>query len=268
MTAPGPVAVALAVLALSACGARRMPLPTGAGTPVPDFTAAYDEATRECAGIETITASLGLSGRSGGTKLRGRIDAGVSSGGRIRLEGFPPVIYGSKPFFILAASGADATLFLPRDDRVLRGAPAEAIVEALAGVALGADDLRAVLGGCGLPAAPPTAAQSHAGEWLTLERGETTTYLRRVEGRWRVAAAARSAMTIQYGDFAAGRARTVAVRTGGGARDAATDITLRLSDVEVGVPLEDRAFRVEVPDSAGPLTLEELRRNGPLGEKR
>jgi hypothetical protein len=86
----------------------------------------------------------------------GRIDAGVEAPARLRLEGFPPVVYGSRPYFILVANGDDATLVLPRDDRVLLGARPGEIVEALAGVPLGPADLRAVLAGCGLaPASRP-----------------------------------------------------------------------------------------------------------------
>ena len=43
------------------------------------------------------------------------------------------------------------------------------------------------------------------------------------------------------------------------------DITLRLSQVEINVPLADAVFEVDVPRDAAPLTLEELRRAGPLG---
>jgi hypothetical protein len=268
MTAPGRVAAIGLLVAASACGAKRIPLPSGPGNPVADAAAPFEEATRECQAVDTLAVTLRLSGRSGDTKLRGRIDAGLAPGGRVRLEGFPPVIYGSKPFFILAASGPDATLLLPRDDRVLRGATTAEIVDALAGVPLGADDLRAVLAGCGLPGATPAAARAYDGDWLAVERGGTTTYLRRLENRWRVVAATRGGMTIQYGEFVAGRALSVNVRTGGPERGRSTDLTLRLSDLETGVPLEDRAFRADVPDSAEPLTLDELRRNGPLGEKR
>jgi hypothetical protein len=40
---------------------------------------------------------------------------------------------------------------------------------------------------------------------------------------------------------------------------------IRLSQVDVNQPLGDDAFRVEIPADAKPLTLEELRRSGPLG---
>jgi outer membrane lipoprotein-sorting protein len=45
----------------------------------------------------------------------------------------------------------------------------------------------------------------------------------------------------------------------------AADVTVRLSDVNINVPLEPEVFAVDVPAGAEPLTIEELRRAGPLG---
>ena len=41
------------------------------------------------------------------------------------------------------------------------------------------------------------------------------------------------------------------------------DLALRLSQVEINVPIEPRVFDIEVPKDAVPLTLEELRRSDP-----
>ena len=49
----------------------------------------------------------------------------------------------------------------------------------------------------------------------------------------------------------------------GGAAPA--DVTVRLSDVNINVTLEPDVFAVDVPARAEPLTIEELRRAGPLG---
>ena len=45
------------------------------------------------------------------------------------------------------------------------------------------------------------------------------------------------------------------------------DLQLTLSQVETGVLLASNVFRVQIPASAVPITLEELRRSGPLGSK-
>ena len=76
---------------------------------------------------------MGLSGKAGSTTLRGRIDAGFAEPAKARLEGIPPF---GKPVFILVADEGRGTLVLTRENRVLRDAPPEAIVEALAGIAL------------------------------------------------------------------------------------------------------------------------------------
>ncbi|CAN5612272.1 hypothetical protein BH23ACI1_BH23ACI1_06350 [soil metagenome] len=257
-------AVVAALCLLAACGARRPVLPTGSGAPFPGFEAAHDEATRECRAVDSLTASLGLSGRSGPTRLRGRIDAGLEAPARVRLEGFPPVIYGSRPFFVLVATGDEATLVLPRDERVLLGARPAEIVEALAGVPLGPADLRALLAGCGLAPAQLGEARRFERGWAAIDQGEATIFIRQIDGRWRVAAAARDTMTIHYDDYVAGRPQSIRIRTEPARREAATDLTLRLSDVEWNVPLGDRVFVVDVPARAFPLTLEELRMSGPL----
>jgi hypothetical protein len=43
------------------------------------------------------------------------------------------------------------------------------------------------------------------------------------------------------------------------------DLTLRLSDVETNVTLDPRTFEVDLPAHPIPMTLDELRRAGPLG---
>jgi hypothetical protein len=259
----------LLTLFLCACGPRRPVLPSGSGDPFPGYEAAYEQATAACRGVTSLVATLGLSGRSGSMRLRGRIDAGLEAPARIRLEGFPPVVYGSRPFFIMVATGDDATLVLPRDERVLQGARPDEIVEALAGVPLGPSDLRAALAGCGLAPAPPGDARLFDRGWASIDQddqGDARLFLRQLDGRWRVAAAARGTMTIHYDDFVADRPQRVRIRTTPGRREAAADITLRLSDVEWNVPLDDRAFEIAIPPRAVPLTLEELRAAGPLGK--
>ena len=252
--------VAAVLLGLAAaCGPPPRPsLPSGDGTPFTGFAAAYDEAVAECGQVQSVTAELALSGRAGTTKLRGRISAGLAAPSDIVLEGLHPVF--GKPIFILIGRGDTAMLFLPRDNRVLRGEPAAAIVEALAGVSLGPSELRAAVAGCGLEKTTPTSGRAFGNDWLALESPAGTAYLRRIDGRWRMAAAIRDAVTVQYGDFKAGRPGTVFVKT------KVADLAMRVSNVEINVPLDPRVFEIEIPKDAAPLTLEELRRSGPLGD--
>ncbi len=262
MKRSGLVAIgALAILAVAAaCGPPPRPaLPSGTGTPFPGFPSAYEQATGDCGSVRTITAEIALSGRAGATKVRGRINAGFAAPDDIVLEGLAPF---GKPVFILAGRGREATLVLPRDERVLRAAPPEAIVEALAGIALTPSDLLSATAGCGLGTGAPTAGRTFNEQWAAVDAPAGAVYLRRIDGRWRVAAAVRGDLTVQYADFSNGRAATVYVRT------PVSDIVLRLSQVEINVPIDARAFDVQVPSGALPLTLEELRRAGPLGERR
>lgn len=262
----GAAAVSFSLLA-TGCGATRwVALPSGAGTTFPEFASAYADATSECRGVNTMTLRIGLSGRAGATKLRGRIDAGLAAPAQVRLEGFPPLSFGAKPFFVMVARGDDATLLLPRDGRVVRGSPPPAIIEALAGVSLGAEDLRSVLAGCGLVSGAAAGGRLYQDGWAAIDTGaDTTVFLQRVGARWRVAAASRAPLTIHYADFASGRAATVRLETGAEAGGGGADLTLKMSDVEINVPLESAVFDLDVPPDATPLTLEELRRAGPLG---
>jgi hypothetical protein len=257
--------VLLCLVCAAACGTPRVVLPTGGGTPFPESTSAYNEATAECRAIKTMSASLALSGRAGSTKLSARIDAGFAGPDRLRLEGFPRVAFGGKPFFVLVARDGNATLVLTRDASVLRGAPPAAIVEALAGIALDPAELRAVVSGCGLGPAQPGEGRAFPNGWAAVETGDTTVFLRQIDGRWRVAAARRAPLTVEYADFVSGRPSTVSLRTAAAQGAVTADIRLRLSQVEIDVPLVEAAFEADVPAAAAPITLEELRKAGPLG---
>jgi outer membrane lipoprotein-sorting protein len=246
----------LGVISLSSCAAKPPSLPTGSGVPFPDFAGAYQQATSSCRGVKTTTVSMAMSGKAGTTKLRGRVDAGFEAPARARLEGIAPF---GKPVFILVADGARGTLVLPREDRVLRDAPPDQIVEALAGVRLGPDALRTAVSGCGLSAGTPSAGQTFANGWAGITLAGGTVFLRKNATAWEVAAAVNGPVTVIYSDYANGRPATIRLRA------PSADITLRLSDVEINTTLDSRTFEVELPARAVPLTLEELRRAGPLG---
>ena len=257
----------LLLFAASCGGPPRVTLPSGAGSPFPAFASAYAEAIAECRAVKTMTASLSLSGRAGSTKLSARIDAGFAEPGRLRLEGYPKVSFGGKPFFVLVARGEAATLVLNRDARVLQAAAPAAIIEALTGVSVDPEQLRAVLSGCGLGVADPVEGRSFENGWASVDARDTTAFLRQLEGRWRVAAARRGSLTIEYTDFSSGSPSTVRLHTAAGAGVAAADLTLRVSQVEINTPMEGAVFDADVPRDAVPITLEELRRAGPLGER-
>ena len=247
---------------LAACGSRRLELPTGAGTPYPEAARVYAEAVNDCRGVRTMQATLGLSGRAGATTLRGNVDAGFAAPDRLRLEGRHPL---GRPVFILVATGGQSTLLMPRDDRVLRDVAPESIVEALVGLRLTPEELRSLVSGCGFGAAEPGDGREYPGEYVAVDVAGAegaTTYLRRQQNGWRVAGASRPPLSVIYSDAAGGRPATLHLVSTGTPR---ADLTVRLSDVNINVTMGEDVFSVDVPPAAQPLTLEQLRRAGPLG---
>ena len=224
----------------TACAPKALVLPTGAGTPFPEFPEAYQQATAACGGVKTMTASMAMSGKAGTTKLRGRIDAGFAAPARARLEGVHPVF--GKPVFILVADGGRGTLVLPREDRVLRDAPPDRIVEALAGVPLGPDALRTAISGCGF-GSRRARGRAHVRERLGsgfVRRIDDL--LRRSAAAWEVAAATAGPVYRHLRRLRVGppgddpHPRRVATRR-------PADVTLRLSDVDINTTLDPRTFR-------------------------
>jgi len=248
-------------LALCACGAPRLNLPTDPGVPFPDAAALFAQISAACTGANTLTAELGLSGRAGQQKLRGRALAGFARPDAMRLEGVAP--FGA-PAFILASRGRTAILLLPRDDRVLRGAQAEEILGALTGIALAPADLHAILTGCVVPSPKPLEGRLHGNTWASIPlQGGAILYLQRVSGMWQLRAARRAGWEIEYDRWSGGFPRLVRFRSSGSPK-IPVDLTADVAQLETNVKLDPAAFTVDVPSGASPITLDELRESGPL----
>jgi outer membrane lipoprotein-sorting protein len=241
------------------CAHRTIQLPTGAGTPLSDVAAIHAEISKHCRGVRTLTAELALSGRAGGQTVRGRALAGFETPDAMRLEGLAP--FGA-PAFILVARGREATLLLPRDDRVLRDASAEDILGALTGVSLAPADLQAILTGCVLPAPKAVSGAQHGPDWRTIELQDgATIYLRRAGASWQLRAAVRGAWRIDYAASPGAFPRSVRL---GRAETPPVDMTADISQLETNVAIDPAAFAVDVPRDALPITLDDLRDAGPL----
>ena len=263
------LALALAAIATASCGASLMKLPAGPGTSAPDATQAVVQAMSACRGIRTLTAEIGVSGSANGHHLSGRLTAGVAAPASARLEAMAPF---GQPLFIFVATGNDATLLLPRDNRLLAHGRPDEVLEAVTGVPLGASDLREMITGCASDAAPDSPqARAFGADWRGVPtRHDGEVYLRREQANgwsWRlVAMTARTekgrAWRADYNDFQDGVARTIRLTSAG---PPAFDLRLALSQVEMNVTLNADVFRVQVPRGADPITIEELRRSGPLG---
>jgi len=252
------LAIVLSAIAVTACGPRRVALPSGAGTPALDYAQAMTTARAACEGVRTLQAELGLSGRAAGQRMRGRVHSGFVPGA-LRLEGVAP--FGS-PVFILVADGLKGTLLLLRDRRVLLDAPPEDILHALVGIRLGPDDLRALFTGCVKAASEPSAGRMHGPDWMTVELASGgTIYLHRERGAWRILAGRYEGLEIDYTAFRGERPSQVVLR----GKD--LDLTLAVDQVEINGELpREQLVAVTIPPGVSPLTLDELRRAGPLGQ--
>ena len=255
--------VLIAILC-SSCGAPLMKLPAGPGAPAADASDALTQATAVCRGIRTLTAEVGASGKVSGQRFRARLSAGVAAPASARLEAVAPF---GPPIFILVATNDDATLLLPREERVLQhGRPAD-VLDAVAGVPLSAGDLHAVLTGCAPPVSQPEGRALGA-DWRVVTDAEgDALYLHRAGGAqpWQLVAVVRRAWRVEYRDLLNGLPRTMRITSaaGAGGAGASFDLTLALSQVETNVPLAAEVFRVEIPRTAQPITLDELRHARP-----
>jgi outer membrane biogenesis lipoprotein LolB len=256
-------ALCITCVAISAaCGAKRVPLPSDPGSPLPNYSELHAEVTASCRGARTLTAELGLRGRVSGKRLSGRLVAGFERPASMRLEAVAPF---GPPGFILATRDAQAVLLLPRDERVVKGQSAQTILGALTGVALAPADLQALLTGCVLPAPMPRAGRLHANGWASIDLdGGATIFLQRM-GAWQVRAARRDGWEVDYPHWQGQFPQVIRLRSA--TEPASVDLTATLTQIEVNRDVDPAAFTVDVPASASPLTIEELRDAGPLGER-
>jgi hypothetical protein len=254
-----------------------MKLPEGPGAPASDAADALAEATSACRAIRTLTAEIAVSGSAGRQRVRGRLSAGVAAPASARLEAVAPF---GPPVFIFVATNNEATLLLSRDDRVLEHGRPSDVLNAAAGVPLDAADLHTTLTGCA-PAIPQPQGRQFGADWRVVTSpaspGGDELYLHRERGAqpWRLVAAIRRPSTAagraavawraEYREHQNGLPRAIRVTSldTGGPTGMAFDLTLALSQVDTNVPLGPDVFRVQIPPSARPITLEELRRARP-----
>lgn len=245
-----------------------MKLPSEPGVPAPDFATSYREATRSCQPVSSMTAEIGVTGSVAGQRLRARILAGFKMPSA-RLEAVAP--FGS-PLFIFVATGRDATLLLPRDDRVVQHADAADVLQAIAGVRLGPSELLQTLTGCASPVNWGNP-QAIGGQWRTAAgNGGSKLYLRRDSpgGTWRVAAILFPGTGLQpdwraeYSQFQNGLPASVRLVSTDRQR---FDLGLTLTQVETNIQLAPEVFRVEVPASARPISIDELKDARPGARK-
>jgi hypothetical protein len=258
-----------AVVLIAGCAARTPARPEGAGTADPSAIDAFKAATTQCPGLKTLTAEIRLSGRAAGERLRGTLHAGFAAPGSLRFEAVAPF---GPPVFILAGRDNRTTLLFPRDDRVLRDVALADVLDRLTALALSADDVRLILTGCLVANASPSDGRAWSNGWrgVTLSPN-VTAYVQTRNGAPVVAAADYGAWLVDYADHLNGFPRTVRIRNRPSVSSVSSvgsvssvDATSRLDQLEVNVPIDDRAFSVDVPPNAEIITLNDLRAIAPL----
>jgi len=258
-------AAALAAFLTTSCGASLMKLPQGPGAPAVDARDALAEATTACRAVNSLTAEMAVSGSIGGQRVRATLNVGVVHPDLVRLEAFAL----GQPMFLFVSRGSDATLLLQRDNRILEHGPPDAILQALTGVPLGTFTLKTLLTGCATTA-DWSKGQELGQDWRMLPDVDGAVYLHRTarQGPWQLVAArhedpAGGEWRADYRDPRGGVPREIRLTSADRKR---FDLRLVLSQVETQVTLDpDALTRVRIPPSADPITLEELRREGPLG---
>ncbi len=207
---------------------------------------------------------LVLGGRSRDTTLRRtRMRAAAARPGSLRVEALAP--FGA-PVFVFVARGDRATLLLPRERQVVRDEPPAAVLDALAGLALGPADVHALLTGCLEPDPVAAAAWRHDDGSVAVElQGGAVAYVRDPGNRQVVVAARRGNLTVEYAEHVRGLPRRLRIQVDGPRGGA--DLTARLSRVSMNVELHPAAFTVEVPARYTPVTLAGLRGASPLEQR-
>jgi len=249
--------------------------PDGPWTADPDGAAILESATAPCRGVRTLTAEIAVRGRVGGSHLRGRVLAGFERGGSLRLEA--PAPFGA-PIFILTARQNRATLWLPRDRRILRDAPVEDVLAAIVGLRRSSDDLLGLLSGCLIAttsAAPGDVRRNGTGWLMAALPDDTTAFLTRDGSTWRLRAGHRAAASgvsswsASYERFAGAFPDLVRIWTGPSAGDATAGavMSLEVSQRDTNTGVDPRAFDAVTAKDATAMTLDELRRTGPLADR-
>jgi hypothetical protein len=258
------VCLAAAAVFTSACAPPLMKLPAGLGSTAANAEAALAEATSACRTISTFTAEIHVSGSIGASRVRGRLLAGFAAPASARLEALAP--FGA-PLFIFVAHQGDASLLLPRDERVLEHGRPEEVLDAVAGLPLSPAVLRVALTGCGVQP-DASAARDMSGGWLRVPDGDGALFLRRASAGapWRVAVALHRLTgggdwRAEYAEASSGLPRLVRLASEDRRK---FDVRLELLQPAVNETLGPDVFRLDPSRAVHAMSLDELRAIAPF----
>ena len=216
-----------------------------------------------CRQVRTMELALAINGQTGDRRVRGRVRGALERPASLRLEGLAP--FGAPLFVLVSDPPSKAVLVLPRDRQVVTHDAGGDLLERLTGLALEADDLRAVLTGCLVPDPRPVNGRTYRDGWQAFDlEGDATIFLRSVGDLMVVVAGTRPGMTVEYFDHVRGLPRRVRVY----ATDRAgtvTDFTATLSQVSINIELDPAVFVPPLRNDYAAMTLEQFRGTvGPL----
>lgn len=260
------VFILLAAIGVANCAPRLqlLELPSGAWEPAADGGAGWLQAVARCPAVNTLVSEASLNGSMGGQRVRGRLVLGVTREAA-RLELVAP--FGGALFYFVSQNGR-ATLYLTRENRVVRDADPEELLAALTGIPLGQNALLPTLIGCPPVLGQGTTASRMGDRWQRVSLDDYEYYLQRASARgaWRLVATIRqradgTTLRAEYRDFQSDLPQRVLLYSAD-----RFQVELRLSQPELNTELNASVFTVSVAADAVPMTLEELRQAGPLAE--
>jgi hypothetical protein len=233
--------------------------PAGPGDPAPDAAAAWNDATAACRNVRTYSAIVTLSGNLRGARVPSiTVVTALTADGDAHLQAHAS----GRQIFLLAGRADRASLWLREEHRVV-SAPLEDIVRNLADLALGGDDLLAILTGCAVRTFDVVEARRF-GTLLAVETAAGRVFVEQVEGAWRARGAVVNGLIVDYRSRQGPMPTDVVVGTGAQGADRVT-FRFRPEQVALDDTLPPQLFTL--PDgasSAAPMTLQELRESGPL----
>ncbi len=262
MNSRGLVA-AVALIVAAGCAARLYTPPRGPATPLDTAPALWAAATERCRGARLFVAEIRMQGWVGAARQRlaATVHGAVTRDDDVYLEVPAPGL----SVVQMAGRAGHATFLLPRDRRVLE-APTRDIFEALTGLRWGGRELFDVLSGCVAPADGEVTGEGIDRRVAIHLAPRTTAWLRRAGDGWRVEAADVRGWLIDYRHYGVIWPGEVRVTTSAAAR-IPLDLTFVVSQVQTNIELAPSTFTLAAPATYAPMTLDDLRAIGPLGER-
>jgi len=249
-------------LAITACGARGFSFPTGSGDTFSEFSDVFEEASRSCRGVRTMTAELQVKGKVGERVLRIRAVAGLAHPDGVRLEGLAPF---GRPAFVFVAKADRSILLLPRENLVVTGQDPNEVLEALTGLPIEPSELLAILSGCVTSDPKPIDGRLYGQSLVAVDVGnQATVFVQYKEIPMKIIAGLVKGIALEFSEFSGSIPRLIRIRSDRNPGDVPIDFVVRLSQLEINTTLDPVVFSVDVPPKAEPLSLEGLRHMGPL----